>query len=58
MIHSVITINNYFKDKSEMLIPECIGSVQAGHCSRKRLDKALTPGNRKRGFEEQEEVEI
>jgi hypothetical protein len=48
----VIHINNWFCDTEEMLIPLKIGKERGGYVQVRRLDRALTPGNRLRAYEE------
>jgi hypothetical protein len=50
--HSVIHINNWYSDTEEMLIPIKIGEERGGYSQVRRLDRALTPGNRLRAYEE------
>ncbi|MDP4143224.1 MAG: hypothetical protein Q8936_01900 [Bacillota bacterium] len=49
MIFSVITINNWFFDTEEMLIPVKIGDIKQGFITAFRNLRLLTIGGRYRG---------
>ena len=51
---SAITIHFGFCETLEMLIPKVIGKERQAVTQLRRMDRALTPGNRLRAFEEVE----
>jgi len=50
--NSVIHKNGWYREPDEMLIPKVIGEERPRHSMLRRLDRALTPGNRVRGYED------